>query len=164
MIASSSLASSVQAAFSLRRLSPTAVLILFIWVLSPVGGQSSLRLLSIVQQPAISNRSIYYAKIDTTFYIGGSSHYDTRPLAANAIFRASLLAENSTKYGPTDSWSNPKVPLLQAHIDNIDTIVDDANNPWIDSPTTSNITYSSLVGLPLLNVPRVGAANFSMEQ
>lgn len=112
----------------------------------------------------MSSHSIYYTRSDTTYYIGGSSHYDTTPLATNAIFGASLLAGNSTKFGPTDSWSNPKVPLLQTHIDTIDSLVDDASNPWIDAPApSSNVTYGSLVGQPLLNVPQNGAVNFSME-
>ncbi len=161
---SSSLAGSVQSAFSLRRIDIAAISILVIWVLSPVGGQSSLRLLSIVQEPATTNHSIYYARSDTTYYIGGSSHYETEPFATNAIFQSSLLAATSTKDGPTDSWSNPKVPLLQTHIDSVDAVVDPANNLWVDTSLASNVTtYGSLVGLPLQNVPRVGVANFSME-
>lgn len=77
-----------------------------------------------------------------------------------ALYTAALLAPLSTKIGPQDSWGNVKVPRLEA----LNASMPDANG-WVKVPgnISSPETYSSLVGLPIVGLPKNATSNFTIE-
>ena len=162
---SQSLASSIETALALRILSPLSVLIVLLWALSPVGGQSSLRLVSFEPKPIFSTKPIYYWSSNTTFPFGGesSSHYTTEPNAIQAIVASSLLAQPSTQLSPVDTWSNVKIPAVHSLVQATLEPHRIASSAWLDIDPTLSQDYASLVGIPMSNLPSEGTANFSIE-
>ena len=162
---SQSLAGSVESALALRIMSPLAVLIVLLWALSPLGGQSSLRLLSIEERPIFHASRIYYWGSDTTYAFGGASaaHYDTTPSSIQAIVAASLLAQNSTQLSPVDTWGNAKIPAVESLVQATLSADPQRSSSWLDMDSMPPQEYSSLVGIPMTNIPAVGNANFSIE-
>ena len=115
---SQSLASSIETAFALRIITPIAGLIVLLWLLSPIGGQSSLRLLSIQQLPEIGLQADLllgqqYQQCVWRFIRGSLL---TTPNAIRAIIAASLLAQPSTWTSPVDTWNNAKIPMIESFV------------------------------------------------
>lgn len=151
-------------AFSL----PT-ILIGLLWVLSPAGGQSSLRILYHTSQASFSSTTVRY--MDTgplgflyTYhtllegYDLGVNSTDL-PFSVTSSFAAALMQDVETKIGPRDSWGNPKIPRL----DMLNHLAPDENG-WVEvSHETTVESFGSLFGLPLLGVPDQGTVEFDVE-
>lgn len=151
-------------AFSL----PT-ILVGLLWSMSPAGGQSSLRILYHTSQASVSSTSIRY--MDTgplgilytySMFLQG---YDLEPnqtafpFSATSSFAAALMQDVETKSSPRDSWGNPKIPRL----DMPNHLAPDESG-WVEvseKPTVES--FSSLFGLPLLDVPDRGTVEFEIE-
>lgn len=94
------------------------------------------------------------------WYFGGSSHYVTTPNVINGLFVSSLLSPNTTRHSAVDSWGNPKIPSPRIVLNQ--TSDDLSSNPWeVVNPATTS--YSSLIGIPIWDVPELGTANFTIE-
>ena len=162
---SQSLAGSIETAFALRIITPIAGLIVLLWLLSPIGGQSSLRLVSIQQLPEIDSKLIWYWSSNTSNAFGGSSasHYVTTPNAIQALIAASLIAQPSSWMSPVDTWNNAKIPLVKSFVQQALNSNTDVSATWYMVDSMPLQSYSSLIGIPLTNVPSKGQANFSIE-
>lgn len=79
---------------------------------------------------------------------------------AGALYNAALLAPQSVKIGPQDSWGNVKIPSLGA----LNLSTPDADG-WVTvtSPILAPESFSSLVGVPIAGLPRNGNSNFTLE-
>ncbi|GAB7348218.1 hypothetical protein MBLNU459_g6215t1 [Dothideomycetes sp. NU459] len=68
--------------------------------------------------------------------------------ATNALFSAMLLAPESVKRSPRDTWGNMKIPRLETIANGVK-----AADGWTDVPTLSSAeNYTTLVGLPMAGI------------
>ena len=132
------------------------LILISLWSLSPIGSQSTLRVLSIGSQSATGTSSIF--SLDTSA-LAGKSVLATPNLSVfmssfSAIYSASLISPVSIQQGPMDDWGNVKIPLLELLNG---TMVED----WIQTPATLQTTpYSSLLGNPIAGIPVIGNSTF----
>jgi hypothetical protein len=158
---SQSLAGTIERMVMLRRFGIISIAIVLTWGLSPLGGQSSLRILDVVQAPVLNQQQLYYWNTSASETIfDGADDVDVNGPAVNALYSASLLAPANVENGAVDLWNNVKVPMLDAL--SPEAIIAE-HNPWISVNHTDNVTYSSLIGYMLAGVPSGGKSNFSME-
>ncbi|KAF2681315.1 hypothetical protein K458DRAFT_310114 [Lentithecium fluviatile CBS 122367] len=162
LMASQSVWGTVESQLLMQRLTLVGAHLLFLWALSPLGGQASLRLIGRSGQDSYATTKLRYLTTGpggtmwgvATTYVANGQFAD-----AGALYTAALLTPQSTKIGPRDSWGNVKIPRLEA----LNMTLGD-NNGWVTVPGISEPeTYSSLVGLPIVGLPADGKSNFTLE-
>ncbi|KAF2709518.1 hypothetical protein K504DRAFT_502244 [Pleomassaria siparia CBS 279.74] len=163
LTASQSVWGTVESQFLMQRLTLVGAHLLFLWALSPLGGQASLRLMSRDDIATNSSTTLRYLSTGpAATAIGLESAWAGNGKAADAsvLYNAALLTPHSTKIGPQDIWGNVKIPSMEA----LSSIHADSEG-WIEVPANISTpeTYSSLVGIPLINVPTIGLSSFSVE-
>ncbi|KAF2632538.1 hypothetical protein BU25DRAFT_382057 [Macroventuria anomochaeta] len=162
LMASQSVWGTIESQMIMQRLTIVGANLLFLWALSPLGGQASLRLMRRHNEGSPSSLKLRYMTTGPGGTIWGlSSTYvgDGKFADANALYTAALLAPLSTKTGARDSWGNVKIPNLE----NLNVNISDAQG-WIEVPSAQvPETYSSLVGLPIVGLPLSGKSNFTIE-
>lgn len=143
--------------FRLWRFSLVGLALILLWLLSPVGGQAVLRILSTTSTEAISNATVNYLNSRQQVYAGWPAFDSWYPGFAG-IFTASLLAPAAVKTGPTDLWGNLKIPYFSTLSD----VAEDSNG-WKQVPETNfNPSYSSIFGIPMSGVP-AGNTTFNIQ-
>lgn len=155
LMGSHTLFSTVETHFFLHSFGPLGVGLVLLWALSPLGGQSSLRLLDTTQHPLISSAKLRYPSYNQTTESYFSTLYDAR-FAIDALYAATLLAPESTRLSSMDTWGNVKIPIYEKLANR-----PASGNPWL--PVTGNATYSSLLGVPLVERPDSDSVNFTVE-
>jgi hypothetical protein len=161
-MASQSVWGTIESQIVMQRATLVGANLLFLWALSPLGGQASLRLMRRYDQESYSSSKIRYMTtgpggtmwgLSSTY--SGSGKFDD----AGALYTAALLSPIETKLGPRDPWGNVKIPSL----DYLDETIPDTEG-WMSIPHITNPeSYTSLVGLPVVGLPSVGKSNFTME-
>ncbi|KAF2133570.1 hypothetical protein P153DRAFT_428514 [Dothidotthia symphoricarpi CBS 119687] len=154
LVGSRSFVAAVGHAINLRSPSLLAFGILILWTLSPLGGQSALRLVSETNRTISVNGPVYYANVDAwSGYMVVTAAWPDNVNTANSVSATvsmSLLTSKTWDNSSFDVWSHPKVPRIE------DLERDEAENqnerPWyiIDRSTPAN--YASLTGVPILNL------------
>ncbi|PSN70132.1 hypothetical protein BS50DRAFT_306383 [Corynespora cassiicola Philippines] len=162
-MASQSVWGTVESQLLMQRLSLVGANLLFLWALSPLGGQASLRLMTRDGRETLSPIKLRYSTTGpgATMWGLATTTWEHGNLAnAAALYTAALLAPLPVKNGPRDLWGNVKMPTLEA----LNLTAADSNG-WKPVPTNISTPefYSSLVGLPLSGLPLSGVSNFSME-
>lgn len=161
-MASQSVWGTVESQIVLQRLTLVGTNLLFLWALSPLGGQASLRLMQRRDRLYSSETNLRYMTTGpggamwalSSTYVGSGGFAD-----AGALYTAALLAPTDTKTGPTDTWGNVKIPRLEA-LDETTT----SKEGWIPVPHRMNPeSYSSLVGLPVVGLPDNDKSTFLAE-
>ena len=161
-MASQSVWGTIESQLFMQRMTLVGANLLFLWALSPLGGQASLRLMKRASQESYGTTKLRYmttGPAGTMWGIATAYQANGQFADAGALYTAALLSPLSTKIGPRDPWGNVKIPSLEAlNTTNID------GDGWI---TVSGIsqpeTYSSLVGLPTVGLPMNGTSNFTLE-
>jgi hypothetical protein len=163
MLASSTtFASAILAQITLRSVSTIGCVLAVVWALSPLGGQASLRIMT-VGPKAVTN----YAKFD--FLSAENSYADWRSgsgadsfeVTAAGLYLASLTGPQRVKDSPRDLWDNVKIPMLE----DIPGWAEDSGHVdvWHRVPA-QNISYASLVGIPVSGlVSDVDSGEFNIE-
>lgn len=161
-MASQSVWGTVESQLLMQRLTLVGVNLLFLWALSPLGGQASLRLMERGELAAYSSTKLRYLSTGPGATAMGlsSTFMDNGKFSdASALFSTALLAPRETKIGPRDVWGNVKIPSIAA----LESSKADIEG-WVNVPTIATPeTYSSLVGLPLVGLPSEGVSNFTLE-
>ena len=133
--------------------------LVMLWILSPFGSQSSLRLLSTKLTSTSMIQTVPYVDTmgfdadksngadDVSFVIGG----------LKPVYVTSLLGPPSAKNGTQDLWCNVKIPFLSQ-------VGQPKRDEWLTVPSsdTAAAIYSSLVGIPIAGL-RLGNATFLLE-
>lgn len=144
--------------------------LLLLWALSPLGGQASLRLMYKTNITTVSDMDLRYmdtGPLGNMFANEGFINSNDivlnaqgLPLTMPALYQASLLQSLEVKRSPLDVWGNVKIP----RIDNLDqSVVVDAEG-WLNITTPNSVeAYSALLGLPIINIPRAGDVEFTVE-
>jgi hypothetical protein len=162
-MASQSVWGTVESQLLMQRLTVVGVNLLFLWALSPLGGQASLRLMKRDGMASYSSTRLRYLSTGPgATAMGMASAYtdNGRFSDTGALYGAALLATLATKVGPQDSWGNVKIPNLEA----INTSTPDPQG-WFKVPNNISEpeTWSSLVGIPVVGLPSEGTSDFNIE-
>ncbi|KAL5383210.1 hypothetical protein PMIN06_010575 [Paraphaeosphaeria minitans] len=160
LIGSTSLFSALERQISLRGFSVVGYVLMVLWLLSPLGGQSALRLMGEETKSVLSNGTVQYLNPDTVVdtAMGAASDIDSARSVFSSIFLASLLS--SSKYQDTsmDLWGNVKMPRF-ASVEN------STSDEWktIRNDNNTDVTYASLIGIPVAQLDNIGTSNFSVK-
>jgi hypothetical protein len=161
-MASQSVWGTIESQIVMQRATLVGANLLFLWALSPLGGQASLRLMRRHGQESYSSSKIRYMTTGPggTMWGLSSTYVDSGKFDdAGALYTTTLLSPIETKLGPRDPWGNVKIPSLQF----LSETVPDSEG-WMSVPQIPHPeSYSSLVGLPVVGLPSVGKSNFTME-
>lgn len=151
--------SAIDLAISLRSFSFLSFAILLLWSLSPLGGQSSLRLLAEANTTVTISRAIYYPKNDSKSWLLEPSPF-TRLNQVSVVVSTSISTADTLSNSSVDAWNHPKVPRLRPL-----ELLELENNklhPWIDVDEGSAADYTSLTGLSIVGLEADTVANFSV--
>ncbi|KAL4994599.1 hypothetical protein BDV10DRAFT_197389 [Aspergillus recurvatus] len=149
---------------------PASILVwglLVLWAMSPLGGQSTIRLLYKANVTNIAHPELRYwdsGPLGNMFINVGimEGNDGSWPLSMRDIYSASLMQSVSTKAGPLDQWGNVKIPRIEA-----------GNESQVDSagwmPVKKSLgaeTFTSLFGMPIVGLPEMkkqGDLNLTIE-
>jgi hypothetical protein len=180
-----------QRAFTLRYFSYVALLLLALWSLSPVGGQASLRALTLEIRVVTNTTEVSYQTSDTTLVMSqtATSGDDALTTEENLIITmygsAQMLSDSGLQYSngssdgfdtllqqlgsadtvlkssTQDIWGNIRIPVLQL----LPGFDPNATNKWVSVPHQEQlISYESLIGIPFrLSSLNGGNASFSIN-
>ncbi|KAH7071735.1 hypothetical protein FB567DRAFT_633590 [Paraphoma chrysanthemicola] len=141
---STSLTNTVTSQFRLRQISVLSVVLVVIWALSPVGGQASIRQMS-VETVRITTPSKFRYTVPAWIFpnIQGTG---LSPIV-NSMYTAATAASSKTRKSPVDAWGNVKIPKIERYEDNKAPY----NDHWYNSSMEDDdlAKYSSLVGIPI---------------
>ncbi|KAL4900646.1 hypothetical protein BDW74DRAFT_182481 [Aspergillus multicolor] len=138
---STSFAGTLASILALRRPGLVTIPIVFLWAMSPLGGQSGLRMVSETTTAVAGNLTVGYMDMNISSNFAGSSSTQDTVAAVNSIYTASLLSSDEVKSSPRDVWGWPKMPLMRALPADLST---NGTNPWRATHQDDNLTYSSL--------------------
>ncbi|PIG82016.1 hypothetical protein AARAC_010271 [Aspergillus arachidicola] len=129
----------------LRSWNILGLVLVLIWLVSPLGGQASLYLISPRTLEHVERQEVQYLDINGLSKAPSLSSFPSLTNALEAMFLACLIAPVSVKEADSDAWGNVKIPLLRSLVRNNTA----QSEGWFE-PAGNNITYSSLVGVPIL--------------
>ena len=142
---------------------------MLLWLLSPVGSQLSLRLLTIKNTTESSQAPLLYFDTiaATTSPDMGASIFDSGSSMSSfqatltGLVTASMLASQQVKTSPVDQWNNVKIPYLEE----LSVLPTPPNgNPWIPiEMETTNQTWVSLSGLIIQSIPIDSNSSFIID-
>ncbi|KAL5047331.1 hypothetical protein BDW71DRAFT_196781 [Aspergillus fruticulosus] len=149
---------------------PASILVwglLVLWAMSPLGGQSTIRLLYKANVTNVTHPELRYwdsGPLGNMFINVGimEGNDGSWPLSMRDIYSASLMQSVSTKAGPLDQWGNVKIPRIEA---GNESQVDPAG--WM--PIKKSLgpeTFTSLFGMPIVGLPEMkkqGDLNLTIE-
>lgn len=132
--------------------------LIVLWLLSPVGSQASLRMLSTTPAaaplPQVLNLS--YFNMRQPSYAGFTT-FDSWFSSFASIFSAALFSPETVKASNLDLWNNVKIPFFSS----LSNTSQDANG-WKQVSSNSTQTFSSLFGVPITKLG-VGNTTFNIE-
>lgn len=148
MFGSQSLMGAVRTAFAIRNGTAVTVSIVILWLLSPLGGQSSLRLLHVEQVPVLSNVNVYYTNPDySNSWYEEASGLESARNSVEMLYSSLLFSVPSTRVESADPWGRPKIPHLHSRV------IEASNCSWQtafnDETMTRGETYTSLLGIEI---------------
>lgn len=160
LMGSRSVFAAIETQFLIRKLAFAGTMVLILWLLSPIGAQASLRLLSRGQRD--STTSSQYRYLDTgpaagtwpySAFGGSGTVYE---FYDNAVLSASILSPDSAKLSPMDGWKNVKIPRVDAF---------QTSGGWTTVPAniTSVQDYTSLMGIPIVGLSNGVSATLNIE-
>ncbi|KAH6629031.1 hypothetical protein C7974DRAFT_179237 [Boeremia exigua] len=158
LLGSQSLVSAVGTAFTLRSVSLLSLSLLSLWALSPLGGQSSLRLIHQVNSTISEPGTVFFSGHDAPFDPDETG--PTLPIVP-AILSASLASSQETKALPVDLWNHPKIPRLDA-IERLAMTGMTDTGEWIEVDAAAEQQYSSWAGVNVQNLQRTGNVDFQV--
>jgi hypothetical protein len=150
----------VERQIAARQIDILGVTIILVWALSPVGGQSSLRLLNTSPHLVSFNTTIRYLPREAAAYTlldGGDDASLGWPLYAPLYMTAVRTARNHQTQ-PMDLWGNVKIP----DFDSLTARNSDPYEGWVKVDYSSNVPYSSLLGIPVIGVPTTGNSTYQL--
>lgn len=135
----------------LRNFSFVGIVTILIWLLSPLGGQAMLRLLSTENAYSHKGQNVTYLG---PHFLNGGTELDGASSGASAIsytttlYLSSLMTPSNIRASARDLWGNPKTPSTKSLIGETD----------LDKPQR----YMNLVGVPVKPVNDGASYQFVM--
>ncbi|KAG9251024.1 uncharacterized protein F5Z01DRAFT_628340 [Emericellopsis atlantica] len=163
LLGSRTVGGAVLSPFHLKGVNLLAVGLLLLWVFSPLGAQSILRMLLPQLSSRVQDSGVQYfdtrAKSLLSDYTASSAGSAISSQVAidlfGTIYTSLLLAPSVVKNDTMDLWGNVKIPLLPASSSS-------ASSSWRELKQGDIPRYSAMVGIPLLNVSE-GNTSFTLE-
>ncbi|KAI8933271.1 hypothetical protein NX059_009901 [Plenodomus lindquistii] len=160
MIGSQSLVSTVGHTFALHSVDFLTIGLLVLWALSPLGGQSALRLVHETNSTMLENRSVFYADVDAPSEFPNESYNEDAFNRANAVLITSLMTADTLENSTVDTWNHPKIPRLEA-LEQAEEGNETARK-WYAVDRSANYTYASLTGINVIHLSTTGSSNFTV--
>ncbi|KAK4539710.1 hypothetical protein LTR36_010421 [Oleoguttula mirabilis] len=144
---SSTLVNAVTTQLTLRIASVAGPLLVVLWALSPLGGQASLRVMT-VGNTTISRPDSFQYMVQNRSFAPFDTADDASEIAViDGIFVASLLSPWKTKLSTVDTWGNVKIPMIEA----LENSLTSDSDGWY-TPVATEMVYSSLIGTPIASI------------
>ncbi|CAG9985161.1 unnamed protein product [Clonostachys byssicola] len=160
LIGSQTLFSAIERQVLLRGQYLLGISIIIIWALSPLGGQSALRLLAVSPEILSTNTTIRYLPIDQALNtvmspdFGASNPVRSWPKWA-PIFMTAVTTSYQYQNSSQDMFGNVRIPSL-------DSLPSTTNDSWTVINHSESIPYSSLLGIPVGGLPANGTTSFNL--
>ncbi|KAL4977103.1 hypothetical protein BDW66DRAFT_42340 [Aspergillus desertorum] len=141
--------------------------LLVLWVMSPLGGQSAIRLMyktNITDTSHFELRYLDNGPLGNMFVYQGITVYNdgSWPRTMRDIYLASLMQSIAIKTGPVDQWGNIKIPRLEAG-----NASEADSSGWMPVQRASGVeSFTSLFGIPIVGLAeskKKGDVNFTVE-
>lgn len=157
--------STITTPISLRSATMLTPALLFLWALSPLGGQAALRVMEVVPSTAVESWPYQLLNFTSEFPHGGESSsagFEVISRIQNAFVTA-LSSPGDVKSAAQDLFGNIKVPMVEYYQagDQIPEI-----GGWYNIHLTSDIlpVWSSIAGIPVAATGGISkGSNFSFE-
>jgi hypothetical protein len=137
-------------------------LLIAVWILSPVGGQASIRQMSI--EKALVTEPASFRYVASTGHIGAYQASDNMLVfnTVNALFTSALLASWQTRISPVDTWGNIKIPQVERYEKRSMPDVEGWYNTSLEEKDVA--AYTSFVGIPIDgNTANVTKTDYTMR-
>lgn len=158
-MASQSVWGTVESQFLMRRITIVGVNLLFLWAMSPLGGQASLRLLERSTSTDFTFKPLRYLSTGagSAAWAMTSGTYvedDGGLTQVEPLYAAALFGSDEVKKAAEDTWGNVKIPFIH-----------DLNSSWSAIPTNNSKPedYQALVGIPVIGRPTDRGGSFNLE-
>ncbi|KAH8726751.1 hypothetical protein GQ44DRAFT_771117 [Phaeosphaeriaceae sp. PMI808] len=113
IIGSQTIVSTIGHAITLHSLDFLTVGLLALWALSPLGGQSSLRMVRQTNSTITDTRPVFYADLNAPSEFAYESYNEDAFNRANAVVSTVLITADNLEWTPVDTWNHPKIPRLE---------------------------------------------------
>ncbi|KAL4985097.1 hypothetical protein BDW68DRAFT_165748 [Aspergillus falconensis] len=141
--------------------------LLVLWIMSPLGGQSAIRLMYKTNITDTTHPELRYfdnGPLGNMFVYQGIMVYNdgSWPRTMRDIYLASLMQSIAIKTGSVDQWGNVKVPRLEAG-----NASEADPSGWMPVQSGSGVeSFTSLFGIPIVGLTELkkkGDVNFTVE-
>ncbi|KAI1737133.1 hypothetical protein F4680DRAFT_460666 [Xylaria scruposa] len=139
----------------LRALNFLGIFIVGLRSLSLVSSQASLRVISVETDVTSSQTLLKSPNTSTEYQFGNSEGISEAITTIAGPVIASLLAGSLLGTRNQDLWGNIRLPGIE-RIENKQT------TGWMTVPEPNNLTFSSLIGIPVRIVPSAGNTSFTL--
>ena len=147
----------------MRRINIAGLLIIIAWLLSPLGGQSSLRLLTIEPYQEVVNTTIKHHSVagfaNDTLLSETMEEYFWGSYAP--IYMTALQTSRQIGQGPRDLFDNVRIPDLRSL--NLGEDPSQHTDRWYSVENRPELSYTSLHGQPVIDIPKSGNVSFPLE-
>jgi hypothetical protein len=162
LLGSTTFTNTITTQISLQSLHFVGILLVLLWALSPIGGQASLRVLSFEPYSITNSATLQYMDMNSSYenYMAADTGSLLSPV--DALFLSAMAAPPTTKASSSDTWGNLKIPMLET----IPGYSEERAQTWLSIDarnTNSTLIYSSLLGVPIANIPSRGNTTFNLE-
>ena len=145
LAASTSLTSTVVSQFQLRAISAFGIVLVSVWALSPIGGQASIRQMTIGTKNTTQLSDFDYF-VHNGYFVGFlDSGRDSSRELVNTLFVSAIIGSIASKSSWVDIWGNVKIPRIEHY--EAKTVPD--SEGWFDTVGGSLDSYTSAIGIPM---------------
>lgn len=146
LAASTSLTSTVVSQFQLRTFSAFGIALILVWALSPIGGQASLRQMTIGTKNTTFPGTFSYMVHNgyTTGFLNTAreSHWQM----VDSLFLSGIIGSHASRSSPLDNWGNVKIPRLEYYED----WTSPDHDGWFQNTDSYRPDiYTSMIGIPI---------------
>ncbi|KAL1891306.1 hypothetical protein Sste5346_007766 [Sporothrix stenoceras] len=163
LLGSQSMYRAISTQIRMHAYNPLGILLLMLWALSPLGGQASLRVISIGSVLNQTDSSIIAVNLFQKFTYGNGANYNVALTSVANPVIAAMMGASFLSSRNQDLWGNLRFPTIE-RIEAAYTAAGNSSvNGWFDVPETTNLTYSSLVGAPVTLISSEGNTSFTLS-
>ncbi|KAJ5902599.1 hypothetical protein N7495_003127 [Penicillium taxi] len=146
---SSTLINSVLTQVQLRNFGIVSLFLVLLWTVSPIGSQSPLHVLSTASTSNSTQQLLGYPLINSSSLVNGADGWSFIAPYIQSIYSTSLLSAANFGNSSMDPWNNLKIPKF-------DGLQGVNSTGWASVPTNQNISYPSLMGIPISGLNKTG--------
>ena len=142
LASSSSLTSTVVSQLQLRAMSYVGVGLIAIWILSPVGGQSSFRQITYGPKDFPDKAEFFYVVPSPWLWL---PDYELFKPTLDSSYLAALMSRSTAQGSPRDTWGHVKVPRIEHY----EGTSPSGDGGWYSTENGTLESYSSFIGVPI---------------